>query len=192
MTAVPDVYGSGVQLICDSCGAVAEVGGCGLHESDVVYVAVTTIGWAGSVLARGPHRCPSCRPVGARVRSLSQPLEVSGRVHRDFLPSTAVIRVTGGVDGGVACELQAALDAALAKRVTVVVDLSGAASIDTAGVGVFVRARNVARRRRGELRLAAPSRSVQAVLRLHTTFRAYRTVEHAVTATRVGSYGRSG
>lgn len=190
MTAVPATRGAGVQLICDGCGRVTTADGCGLHDAEVVYVAVTAVGWAGSAFARGPHRCPSCeasappppppprRPAGAPV---------TGCVAQQTTRHAAVVSVTGDIDAAVVPQLRSALDAAVAARPQVVVGLTRAGVIDSAGLGVLVRARQAARRRGGDLLLAGPSRFVHTVLRtmrLHTAFPTFDTVPQALTAAR--------
>jgi anti-anti-sigma factor len=186
MTAVSAENGSGVQLICDSCGNVASTDGCGLQDAVVVYVAVAAIGWAGSGFASGPHRCPDCLPLAAPSAASADRVAVLDRVRVEQLPTAAVVRVTGEIDMAVAPELRSALEAAVGAHPNVIVDLSQAGVIDSAGLSTLVRARNAARRRQGQLLLAGPSRFVQTVLRtmrLHTAFRTFGTVQQAVLAT---------
>ena len=189
MIAVPDVRGAGVQLICDGCGCVAAADGCGLHDADVVYVAVAAIGWAGSAFARGPHRCPACeaaRPAPTRFsRRSSAGASGAGCVAQRHTRFAALIDITGDIDVEVVPELRTALESAVAARPQVVVDLARVRVIDAAGLGVLVRARQAARRRNGDLLLASPSRFVRTVLRtmrLHTAFRTFDTVQQAMTA----------
>jgi anti-anti-sigma factor len=189
MTAVSAARGTGVRLICDVCGASAPAEGGGLHDADLVYVAVASIGWSGAPFARGPHRCPRCSSGAAPV--------VRQRAHRGTCPeaaervsvtlerSVALVRVIGDLDVVVADELRGALERAALARPTVIVDLTAAHTIDPAGLGALVRARNAARRRQGELVLAGPSRFVQTVLRtmrLHTAFRVFRSPGEALAA----------
>ena len=190
MTAVSVPRNAEVQLICDGCGAVAAVDGCGLQDADVVYVAVGAVGWSGSPYARGPHRCPSCPPGdGPRVPGSRQPDPRDAGTARVALTVTspaAVVRVSGDADMDVVADLRAALDNAVALRPYVIVDLTATATIDSLGLGALVRGRNAARQRDGELLLVAPSPFVQAVLwsmRLHTAFRMFDTVPQAITAT---------
>lgn len=187
MTAVPDMSSSGVQLICDGCGEVASTTGCGLHDADVVYVAVAAIGWTGTAFARGPHHCPRCStslaPAGRRK---VPPAAAPERVAVETTPTAAVVRIAGDVDLDVAAELRAAFETAAASRPYVIADLSRAATIDSLGLGTVVRARNMARRQQSELLLAGPSRFVRTVLRtmrLHTAFRTFATVRQALAAT---------
>ncbi|MCA2219044.1 STAS domain-containing protein [Jidongwangia harbinensis] len=76
----------------------------------------------------------------------------------------SLVRVAGDVDTGVVAELRAALETALAEHPRIIMDLTRAATIDSVGLGTVVRARQAARRRGGDLLLAAPSRFVQTVL----------------------------
>lgn len=188
MTAVPGTCGTGIRLICDGCGVTADTDGGGLHDAEVVYVAVSAIGWTGSPFARGRHRCPSCS-VGAAgaPRRPQRPAAVGplDRIAVELAPQAAVVHVSGDVDLDVSGELRAALDAAVEAQPYVVVDLTRAGTIDSAGLGTLVRARNAARRRAGELTLAGPSRFVQTVLRtmrLHTAFRMFPSVRQAIAA----------
>jgi anti-sigma B factor antagonist len=98
-------------------------------------------------------------------------------------PVASIVRVLQDITPEVADELRATLDEAVSARPRVVVDLAETHTIDSAGLGALVRARNAARHRDGTLVLAAPSRFVQTVLRtmrLHTAFPVYGTVEQAV------------
>jgi anti-sigma B factor antagonist len=190
MTAVTGMSGSGVQLICDGCGHVATADGGGLHDADIVYVAVSTIGWSGSAFARGPHRCPACSSAAPAVRHpANRPaarVAGRGRVSVRTAPTASVVHIAGDIDTDVVGELRSALETALRARPYVIADLTQAGTIDSFGLGTLVRARNAARRRHGELLLAGPSRFVQTVLhtmRLHTAFRMFTTVAQAMAAT---------
>ena len=190
MTAVPAVPGAPVKLICDGCGCVGSVEGCGLHDAEVVYVPIASIGWTGSVFARGPHRCGTCTINGGtgdgrRSRPAAFPADAAGRVSLETRPALALVGVTGDIDSQMICELRTALDRAIAARSTVVVDLSKLCRIDSAALGVLVHAHNAARRRGGDLALAAPSRFVRMVLRTMHLQRALPTtdtVRQALTA----------
>lgn len=189
MTVVSAAQGVGVQVVCDDCGATTSVDGCGLHDAEVVYVAVTANGWAGSLFARGPHRCPDCgggseRKSAATARS--GPRDGGGsRVSVAVTAPAVLVRVTGDIDDDVVPALRSTLDSAMALRPYVIVDLSTAETITSPGLGTLVRARTAVRQRDGELLLAAPSRFVRTVLwtmRLHTAFRMFDTVPQAITA----------
>ncbi|MCA2213921.1 STAS domain-containing protein [Jidongwangia harbinensis] len=193
MTAVAVAVGTGVQLICDGCGDLAVANGCGLHDADadVVYVAVAEVGWTGSAFARGPHRCSGCSsriPVARRsAERVTGDAPPTGRVSRHSLSSVSLVRVAGDVDTEVVAELRTALETALAEHPRIIMDLTGAATIDSVGLGTVVRARQAARRRGGDLLLAAPSRFVQTVLhtmRLDGAFPTFDTVPQAMSAAR--------
>lgn len=184
MTAVPTAAGTGVQLICDGCGDVTVAGGCGLHDQDVVYVAVAEVGWTGSAFARGPHRCPDCEGPAPRI-ARRRVAAATGRVSSHRAPSASVVRVVGDLDVDVAAELRAALDAALEAHPRVIVDLTRAGAIDSVGLSALVRTRQAARRRGGDVLLAGPSRFIRTVLhtmRLDAAFPVFDTVPQAVSA----------
>jgi len=177
-------------LICDGCGTATPLDACALHDADVVYVAVASIGWTGSPYARGPHRCPVCEAGDDAVPHPRQLPAVrddgAARVALTVTSPAAIVRITGDVDVDVVADLRAALDNAVALRPYVIVDLTTAGVLDSLGLGALVRGRGAARQRDGELLLVAPSRFVQAVLwsmRLHTAFRMFDTVPQAITAT---------
>lgn len=187
MTAVSAGHNSGVRLVCDGCGTSTSPSGCGMHESEVVYVAMESSGWTGTAFARGPHHCPACAadlialPVGPRQRSTG-----TDRITLRLEPTAAVVTVTGDVDLDAAVDLWSALEEAASARLTVVVDVTEAGTVDSIGVGALVRGRNTVQRRRGELVLAGASPFLQAVLRtmrLATAFPIFRTVDHALTVT---------
>ncbi|MGA5298938.1 STAS domain-containing protein [Nucisporomicrobium flavum] len=186
MTAVSARPSATVELTCDGCGATTTVDGCGLHDTDVVYVAVAAIGWAGPPYARGPHRCPACvSGHGPAPRQRTGRHDGGPRVALTVTSPAAVVRVTGDIDLDVVADLRAGLENAAALRSYVIVDLTGAGTIDSLGLGALVRGRGAARQRGGDLLLVAPSRFVQTVLRtmrLHTAFRTFGTVPQAITA----------
>ncbi len=189
MTTVPGTHSPGVRLRCDGCGDVAMTDGGGLHDADVVYVAVTAIGWTGSPFARGPHHCPRCTTAvpGQRRHTMGSatPGAKFGRVTMWSTPTAAVVRIAGDINAGLAAELGSALETAAASRPYVIADLTEAGTIDSRGLGILVRARHAARRHHGELLLAGASRFIQTVLRtmrLHTAFRMFATLRQAVAA----------
>ncbi|WP_430784041.1 STAS domain-containing protein [Actinoplanes sp. G11-F43] len=188
MTAVSAGHGTGVRLICDGCGTSTASDGCGMHDAEVVYVAMATSGWTGTAFARGPHHCPACAadivafPVGPRQRPTGD-----DRISLRLDATAAIVTVTGDIDLDAAVELWSVLEEAAAARLIVVVDLTDAGTVDSIGVGALVRGRNTVQRRRGELVLAGASTFLQAVLRtmrLNTAFPIFRTVDHALTVTR--------
>lgn len=186
MTAISAGTGTGVRLICDGCGTSTTSDGCGMHDTEVVYVAMETSGWTGTAFARGPHHCPDCAADLVVLPAARQRHSGTDRVALDLGATAAVVTVNGDVDLDTAVELWSVLEAAASARLTVIVDLSGVGTVDSIGVGALVRGRNTVQRRRGELVLAGASPFLLAVLRtmrLTTAFPVYRTVEHALTVT---------
>jgi anti-anti-sigma factor len=120
---------------------------------------------------------------------------VTGCVAQQTTRHAALVTVTGDIDATVVPQLRAALDTAVSARPQVVIGLHRAGVIDSAGLGVLVRARQAARRRGGDLLLAGPSRFVYTVLRtmrLHTVFPTFDTVSQALTAARAADVARPG
>nr|GID81169.1 hypothetical protein Ade03nite_00930 [Actinoplanes derwentensis] len=158
-----------------------------MHDTEVVYVAMESSGWSGTAFARGPHHCPTCAADLVTRPAARQRHTGTDRVVVRLEATAAVVTVSGDVDLDVAVELWSVLEAAASARLTVVVDLTSAGTVDSIGVGALVRGRNTVQRRRGELVLAGASPFLRAVLRtmrLATAFPMFRTVEHALTVTR--------
>ncbi|XVU22999.1 STAS domain-containing protein [Actinoplanes sp. CA-054009] len=185
VTVVMAATGGDVLMACDACGIRTTVDGCGMHETDVVYVAVTAAGWTGSPFARGRHRCPDCGPAvptGFIPRPRRAAAGDAGRgLSVATTPSAAVVRVAGDVGADVAPALRRVLDDAVARRSHVVVDLARAGAMAPTGVGTLVRARNDARGRGGDLVLVAPPR-VERERPLSGLFRSFDTVPQAIAA----------
>jgi anti-anti-sigma factor len=76
----------------------------------------------------------------------------------------ALVRVHGDLDIEMAADLRSALGWAVDRHHGVVVDLSGVPRLDSAGLGVLVRALGRARHHAGVLCLVGPSRFVRTVL----------------------------
>ena len=76
----------------------------------------------------------------------------------------ALIRVHGDLDLEVAPDLRDALSRAVGRHRGVVVDLTDAPRLDSAGLGVLIRARGRARHSGGVVCLVGPSRFVLTVL----------------------------
>ena len=76
----------------------------------------------------------------------------------------ALIRVHGDLDLEMAPDLRDALGWAVDGHRGVVIDLAGAPRLDSAGLGVLIRAHGRARHRDGVICLVAPSRFVLTVL----------------------------
>jgi anti-sigma B factor antagonist len=94
-----------------------------------------------------------------------------------------IIELGGDVDVGSAQEVRELLADALADG-AVIVDLSGARFIDSAGIGLFVSAHRRAEERGSSFVLAAPSEGAQRVLTLSRTDRLL-VVHPSVEAARV-------
>lgn len=100
------------------------------------------------------------------------------------MAGVSVVRVVGDVDLAVAARLRATFESALAMRPWIIVDLRQAAAVDSVGLGVLIAARQGARRRGGDLVLAAAPVFVLSVLhaaRLGTAFPTFDTVPQAIT-----------
>ncbi|RSM46177.1 hypothetical protein DMB66_50085 [Actinoplanes sp. ATCC 53533] len=189
MTAVPGTYSSGVPLTCDGCGDVAMTHGGGLHDADVVYVAVAAIGWTGSAFARGPHRCSRCTTAVPALRRHTTRVTAStaalSLVTVRSTPTSSVVHIAGDIDAHLASDLGSVLEDAAMSRPYVIADLTDVGTIDSLGLATLVRVRHTARRHQGELLLAGPSRFIQIVprtMRLHTAFRTFATLRQAIAA----------
>jgi len=186
MTVVPAGRCADVHVICDSCGSVAVADGHAVSDGVVVHVAID--GWSGPTFARGPHRCPTCtRSSQSSVphRHRSGTRTKTSRVTVGSAGSAAVVSVVGDLEFDDLDLIRDALESAVVRRRTVIVDLAGAGTTDPACVGLLIRARNAAFRRGGELVLAAPSPLLAATLRASgvTDARVFRNRAHAVAAT---------
>ncbi|GIJ79585.1 anti-anti-sigma factor [Micromonospora phaseoli] len=153
MTVVPD--DKLMTLICDVCGETTTGTACVLPDAEVVWTLVSDHGWSGSPFATGPHRCPRCS---------TMPTGTAPRGARPNTEEVPVIAAGGDVEPGTEDALRAALRTAVDVDGTVVVDLVGVQVIDSAGLGLLVRAHRDIRERGGQLFLAAPSRFVRTVL----------------------------
>ncbi|RIV41498.1 STAS domain-containing protein [Micromonospora radicis] len=157
MTVVPD--DNLMTLICDVCGETTTGTACVLPDAEVVWTLVSDHGWSGSPFATGPHRCPRCStlPAGSTPPDDDRPVGGVG------VEQVAEVTVTDvAPDAGDA--LRVALRTALDVGGTVVVDLTRVQVIDSAGLGLLVRAHRDVRDRGGRLCLAAPSRFIRTVL----------------------------
>lgn len=168
MTVVPGADTRTVTLICDGCGT-SETTPEVTHDDDVVWPMVAALGWAGSPFAAGTHQCPTCSlqppPAPSTGRSDSERLQGASyelRVHEDS--DTMVIAPLTDVDAEAAGGLREALEQAVRTHRHVLMDLRSANVIDSAGLGMLVRARQDAKHHGGTLALAAPSRYVLTVL----------------------------
>jgi anti-sigma B factor antagonist len=94
----------------------------------------------------------------------------------------AVVRVRADIDATVADPLRRALFAAADHYRHVVLDLSDAATLDSAGLGALVRAHKHARQRDAVLCFAGPSRYVVTVLHTMKVDGLFPTFEDSATA----------
>ncbi|MFC0033328.1 STAS domain-containing protein [Micromonospora chaiyaphumensis] len=151
MTVVPAEHL--MLLICDTCGDSVRGTGCTLPDAEVVWTLVFENGWAGSPFASGPHHCPRC---SARATVADGGLGVDD------------LDEVGGAPAVPEADAAEPVRRALAEAVTVgdrvLVDLSAVEVIDSAGLGLLVRARQETRRDGRRLCLVAPSRFVRTVL----------------------------
>ncbi|MFV2101621.1 STAS domain-containing protein [Micromonospora sp. LOL_024] len=154
MTVVPD--DNLMTLICDVCGETTTGTACVLPDAEVVWTLVSDHGWSGSPFATGPHRCPRCSamPAGTTAQGTDRPR----------IEEVPVIATGGDVEPGTEDTVRTALRTAVDVDGTVVVNLLEVQVIDSAGLGLLVRAHRDVRDRGGQLFLAAPSRFVRTVL----------------------------
>ncbi|MEW2383558.1 STAS domain-containing protein [Micromonospora sp. NPDC047707] len=156
MTVVPDEHV--MTLICDGCGDTAASTAVVLPDAEVVWTLVSEHGWTGSPFATGPHRCPRCTPLPTPGSAAAGPHPL-GIDDLDEVDDPVPAAAEAETDA-----LRAALAAAEEHAGRVTVDLSTVEHIDSAGLGLLVRARQEARQRGMELCLHAPSRFVLTVL----------------------------
>jgi anti-anti-sigma factor len=100
------------------------------------------------------------------------------------MSGASVVRVVGDLDLSTAERLRVTLETALSSSAWIIVDLRGAESVDSVGLGVLIAAREAARRSGGDLLLAAASPFFVSVLRaarLDAVFTAFDTVPRAIT-----------
>lgn len=190
MTVVPRTAGSAV-LICNLCGAEDHVAAVA-HDNDVVWPLVATAGWTGSPFATGTHHCPQCaESVPEPAAPVHDPPAAAHgasyaiRTHDDI--AATVITPLADIDASFTQTLRDGLTTALNTSRYVVLDLHAVHLIDSAGLGMLVRAHQEAKRGDGSLSLAAPSRFVLTVLhtmRLDVIFSSYPDEETALNALR--------
>ncbi|GAA0434847.1 hypothetical protein Aca07nite_00080 [Actinoplanes capillaceus] len=166
MTALPGDADGLVTVICDGCGEVREATDM-LRDEEVVWPSIHRLGWTGSPFATGTHHCPACADTVRRTTPAPTAGTAPGRACQVRDVAGSRIRVV---------VLRADLDQQLVDRVRpivvgttgagrdLVVDMRHAPVIDSAGLGLLVRAHRDARRRGARLCLVAPSRFVLTVL----------------------------
>ncbi|MET7833465.1 STAS domain-containing protein [Micromonospora sediminicola] len=151
MTVVPAEHL--MMLICDGCGDSVTGTGATLPDAEVVWTLVFEHDWVGSPFASGPHHCPRC---SARAAVADDGLGL------DDVEAVAGPRPTPDADPAEA--VRRALADRLIRADRELVDLTGLEVIDSAGLGLLVRAHQEARRDGRRLCLVAPSRFVLTVL----------------------------
>ncbi|WFE40188.1 STAS domain-containing protein [Micromonospora sp. WMMD998] len=151
MTVVPAEHL--MMLICDGCGDSVTGAGTTLPDAEVVWTLVFEHDWVGSPFASGPHHCPRC---SARAAVADDGLGV------EDLEQVEEPRATPESDS--AEEVRRALADRIVRADRVHVDLAGIEVIDSAGLGLLVRAHQDARRDGRQLCLVSPSRFVLTVL----------------------------
>jgi anti-sigma B factor antagonist len=108
------------------------------------------------------------------------------KIHLDHRGEVTVAEIVGNVDTVTADELLATLESALAEgRVRLVGDLSGVGYTSSAGLRALLGTMKDARRRGGDLRLAAVGEKVLKVLQLSgftSILRLYDDVDAAVAS----------
>ncbi|MEV0154226.1 STAS domain-containing protein [Micromonospora sp. NPDC050686] len=145
-------------LICDGCGDAVTGTACVLPDAEVVWTLVFDHGWSGSPFAAGPHHCPRCATGEAERPWRSTAGDRLGVGRLDDAGETPAW------DDQPADLVRRALAEALDLGDQVLVDLSGVEIIDSAGLGLLVRAHQDARARSAQLCLVSPSRFVRTVL----------------------------
>ncbi|MBY8870456.1 STAS domain-containing protein [Micromonospora sp. PLK6-60] len=145
-------------LICDGCGDTVTDTAVVLPDAEVVWTLVFDHGWSGSPFASGPHHCPRCEMGGADRPGRSTAGDPLGLGRPDDAGAAPAW------DEQPADRVRRALAEALDLGDEVLVDLSGVEVIDSAGLGLLVRAHQDARARSARLCLVAPSRFVRTVL----------------------------
>ncbi|WBB68469.1 STAS domain-containing protein [Micromonospora sp. WMMD812] len=204
MTVVP--ADQSMTLICDGCGDTITGTACVLPDAEVVWTLVLENGWAGSPFASGPHHCPRC---GLALRADDDTAEGDRRTDRGRTQALGIddLDEVGHEPPGGEAEpvelVRRALREAIDLGGRLLVDLTDVEVIDSAGLGLLVRAHQEARRRGGALCLVAPSRFVLTVLhtmRLDGVFpivmsraaalRGLARLTAETTATRAAPHGR--
>jgi anti-anti-sigma factor len=142
-----------MMLICDGCGDSVTGTGCTLPDAEVVWTLVFENDWVGSPFASGPHHCPRCS-----VRNAVD----DGGLGVDDLDEVGRGPAVPEVDPAESVRRALAEAATVGDRV--LVDLAEVEVIDSAGLGLLVRAHQEARRDGRRLCLVAPSRFVRTVL----------------------------
>lgn len=163
MTVVPADHL--MTLICDGCGDTITGTACVLPDAEVVWTLVFENGWVGSPFASGPHHCPRCSVTAEERGTTGGNAGESGGepgLGIDYLDEVGEAPTARDVEATEA--VRRALADAIHLRDQVLVDLTDVEVIDSAGLGLLVRARQEAKQRGDALCLVAPSRFVLTVL----------------------------
>jgi anti-sigma B factor antagonist len=110
----------------------------------------------------------------------------------DERPDAAVVHVHADIDSDIAAPLRQTLADAVDRYGHVVLDLTGATTVDPAGLAALVRAHQRARRREGTVCVVSPSRFVVTVLhtmRVDSLFPVFDDCPSALKWLRDGSTG---
>ncbi|MFG1678235.1 STAS domain-containing protein [Micromonospora sp. NPDC049282] len=178
MTVVPVEHL--MMLICDGCGDSVTGAGTTLPDAEVVWTLVFEHDWVGSPFASGPHHCPRCS-VRAAVADHGLGMDDLEQI--------------GGPSAAPEEASAEAVRRALAHRSVrgdrVLVDLAGLEVIDSAGLGLLVRAHQEARRDGRQLCLVAPSRFVLTVLHTMRLDGVFGVVDGRAPASGAAPGGRS-
>lgn len=165
MTVVPADHR--MTLICDGCGDTVTAATCVLPDAEVVWTLVFENGWAGSPFAAGPHHCPRCSlapPAGNPPGDTAGDSRAAGGhgLGIDYLEEVGAPPAAREVDPAEA--VRRALAEAIELGDRLLVELAEVDVIDSAALGLLVRAHQEARQRGTSLCLVAPSRFVLTVL----------------------------
>ncbi|OJF15238.1 STAS domain-containing protein [Couchioplanes caeruleus] len=169
MTAVPGDGRGVVTVICDACGGVEETADV-LRDEDVVWPSLTLLGWTGSPFAMGMHRCPGCAQsvraerFPAAAPAPDEAADAACDIRDVAEPRARIVLLRADLDQHLVDRIRPALVEAAAAGRHVVVDMRHAGVIDSAGLGLLVRAYRAAKHRGATVCLVAPSRFVLTVL----------------------------
>jgi anti-sigma B factor antagonist len=169
MTTIPDIDRQTVNLICDNCGHTRSVPDI-LCDPEVVWPLLAASGWNGSPFATGRHWCPNCDR-GVAQPAFTSEHQTTGREPRPCqislrpLRNATLVTVGGDVRGTAINEIQEVLTAAVATGTHILVDLSEAV-LESASLGILVRAHGDLKQKGSTLCCVAPSKFV--TIELHT------------------------
>lgn len=175
LTALLNRDRTNFALACNNCGQrVANLADTA-HHWDLAWVLLRRHGWTGAALATGPHACPRCAEVPeparpaeqapGRARSAAAPRR-SRRIVVTEQPVATVVEVRGELSLRVKAALHDLLIPEGPQRRHVIVDLSGASTLDSGAVDLLVRAQARAARNGFTVCLAGLSGSMRDALRL--------------------------